>query len=184
MTNSQEELETQVCESRGMIYNLCASKLRKIPGREAVAEELTQIVLLKAIRALPSFRGEAAVKSWLYRIATNECMSFLRSEAVRLRRNKSLEEFEFENEDGYDATYTFEPFVLNHTEEHYLNRITAKRLWAKLNPQERKLLLLHLAGCQNVEIAANCRMPLGTMKSKLNRLRTRLKNEFPTLRSF
>ena len=43
------------------------------------ADDISQIVFVKAWRAIDSFRGESKLSTWLYRIAYNECVSFLRS---------------------------------------------------------------------------------------------------------
>jgi RNA polymerase sigma-70 factor (ECF subfamily) len=43
------------------------------------ADDISQIVFVKAWRAIDSFRGESKLSTWLYRIAHNECISFLRS---------------------------------------------------------------------------------------------------------
>ncbi|MFC0182859.1 RNA polymerase, sigma-24 subunit, RpoE [Pseudarcicella hirudinis] len=42
------------------------------------ADDLTQDTFLKVWEALDSFRGEAEIYTWIYRIATNECLSFLK----------------------------------------------------------------------------------------------------------
>ncbi|MFI5179273.1 MAG: sigma-70 family RNA polymerase sigma factor, partial [Vicinamibacterales bacterium] len=42
------------------------------------AEDLTQDVFLKVSQALPAFRGEASVSTWVYRIATNSALDLLR----------------------------------------------------------------------------------------------------------
>jgi len=43
------------------------------------ADDLTQVVFIKAWKGLDGFRGESKLSTWLYRIAHNECISFLRS---------------------------------------------------------------------------------------------------------
>ncbi len=47
------------------------------------AEDLTQIVFAKAARALPQFRGDAQLSTWLYRIAANIASDWLRSRSAR-----------------------------------------------------------------------------------------------------
>src|SRR5688572_21123970 len=49
----------------------------RMVGSLSDAEDLVQETLLKAWRARASFEGRAAVRSWLYRIATNTCLDFL-----------------------------------------------------------------------------------------------------------
>ena len=56
--------------------------LGRIVGPEE-AEDLTQIVFAKATRALPQFRGDAQVSTWLYRIAANVASDWLRSRAAQ-----------------------------------------------------------------------------------------------------
>jgi RNA polymerase sigma-70 factor (ECF subfamily) len=43
------------------------------------ADDLTQMVFIKAWKGLDGFRGDSKLSTWLYRIAHNECISFLRS---------------------------------------------------------------------------------------------------------
>ena len=47
------------------------------------ANDLIQDIFLKVWAALPSFRGEAQLYTWLYRIATNEVLNFLRRQKIR-----------------------------------------------------------------------------------------------------
>jgi len=56
-------------------------------------DDLLQDIFLKIWNALPSWRGEAQVYTWVYRIATNEALNFLRREKVRAAlRFRSLDE--------------------------------------------------------------------------------------------
>jgi len=75
------------------VYNLA---YRMLSNRED-ARDISQEAFLKAYFALPSFRGDAAFSTWLYRIATNLCLDLLRQ-----RKNKvvfSLDE-PFQTEEG------------------------------------------------------------------------------------
>lgn len=58
---------------RQRIFGVC---YRYTANRED-AEDLVQEVLLRAYRGLSGFRGEAQLKTWLYRIAANTCLSFV-----------------------------------------------------------------------------------------------------------
>ncbi len=61
------------------LYNLAYRML----GNAADAEDLLQEIFLLAHRKLGSFRGQSALGTWLYRLATNQCLDHLRSKAVR-----------------------------------------------------------------------------------------------------
>ena len=57
--------------------------VRSLVGSHEDTDDLLQEIFLKAWQALPSFRGESAVFTWLWRIATNEALGFLRRKKVR-----------------------------------------------------------------------------------------------------
>lgn len=50
------------------------------------SDDVLQNVWIKVWRALPDFRGESGLFTWLYRIATNESLSFLKQRSVRISR--------------------------------------------------------------------------------------------------
>src|SRR5574342_262181 len=50
---------------------------------EAEAEDLTQEVMIKVSAALPNFRGESQLSTWIYRIATNATLDRLRSPSYK-----------------------------------------------------------------------------------------------------
>lgn len=55
-----------------MIHALCY----RMTGSQADAEDLAQETFVRAFEALPTFRAEASVSSWLYRIALNQCLNW------------------------------------------------------------------------------------------------------------
>src|SRR5262249_9985189 len=61
------------------IYNLA----RRILGNDADAEDVTQDVLLQVVRKLDTFRGEAALPTWLHRVTVNAALAHRRKRAVR-----------------------------------------------------------------------------------------------------
>src|SRR5947207_8972719 len=63
----------------GRLYSLACRML----GNPADAEDLLQEIFLAAHRKLDGFRGDAALGTWLYRLATNHCLDYLRSRAGR-----------------------------------------------------------------------------------------------------
>ena len=60
------------------LYSLALRML----GNPADAEDMLQEIFLSAHRKLEGFRGEAALGTWLYRLATNQCLDYLRSRAA------------------------------------------------------------------------------------------------------
>ena len=57
--------------------------VRSIVGSHEDADDILQEVFVKVWKALPGFRGDSSINTWLWRIATNEALSFLRRQKVR-----------------------------------------------------------------------------------------------------
>jgi RNA polymerase sigma-70 factor (ECF subfamily) len=72
-------------ESRNYAFNLLVRKyqqkvyglIRKMVIDHDDADDLTQETFIKVWHSLDNFRGDSQVYTWLYRIATNECLNFL-----------------------------------------------------------------------------------------------------------
>ncbi|HKI35933.1 MAG TPA: sigma-70 family RNA polymerase sigma factor [Gemmataceae bacterium] len=76
-----EPLTPEVIFSRyaPRVYNLA----RRLLGNEADAEDVTQDVFVQLLRKLPTFRGEAAFPTWLYRVTVNAALAYRRKRALR-----------------------------------------------------------------------------------------------------
>ncbi len=70
-SGDRDQLELLLARHLPWIFNLSLRMLH----RRADAEDATQEILLKTIKALPGFRGEAKFRTWLYRIAVNHLLS-------------------------------------------------------------------------------------------------------------
>jgi len=81
---------------------------RRFVNSQEDADDLTQDIFLKIWTALPSYRGEAQLFTWVYRIAVNEAMDRLRREKVRAAlRFASLDaemERRIDNDPWFDGT--------------------------------------------------------------------------------
>lgn len=78
--------------------------VRRYVGCQEDADDLIQEIFVKVWAALPSFRGEARLFTWIYRIATNEALNFLRRQRVRAALNFKSQDAEVErriDEDPY-----------------------------------------------------------------------------------
>ena len=67
----REQIELLLTRHLPWLFNLSLRMLH----RRADAEDATQEILLKTIKALPGFRGEAKFRTWLYRVASNHLLS-------------------------------------------------------------------------------------------------------------
>jgi RNA polymerase sigma factor (sigma-70 family) len=136
-------------------------------GQSADAEDLTQQTFLEAARTYASFRGESALSTWLYGIAMNLTRNYLSRAPHR--------KYQFEDEQSLDemAVESANP------ENELASQQTLKALQRELNdlPEEMRevLLLVALEELSYEEAAVMLSIPIGTVRSRVSRARTRLK---------
>src|SRR5262249_46933519 len=137
------------------LYALC----RGILGHAEDAEDAVQETFLRALRALSSFRGDAAVRSWLYRIAVNVCLD-------RKRSHHPTEPWDDEETAG--ASHRSPDRIAL----HHLNLMEAL---GALHPRQRVILLLkELEGWSAAEIAATIGCKEKRIYNELHRARLAL----------
>lgn len=139
--------------------------VRLVGQAGARAEDLTQEAFVRAWQALPGFRHESAVSTWLHRLAVNTALMELRS-----RRSRPVQD---EEEDSFECLST--PDTAGNA---VLGR-DLERAVASLPPRARAVLVLHdVEGWKHEEIAAQLGMAIGSSKAQLHRarglLRTRI----------
>lgn len=145
------------------LYALCL----RLSGNPEDASDLAQDVLLKAIAALPGFRGEADPATWLYRIAVNTWKNRVASARERWRR--SLKPLDGVLDLGGDLAPERELERRERSRE-------LERALSSVPPDERSALLLREVEDKSYgEIAAIQSVPVGTVKSRLHRARESLR---------
>lgn len=170
------------------IYNSFQPRIHRYLTRlvgESEAEDLTQEVFVKVARALPGFRGESQLSTWLYRIATNAAVDRLRSPSfqrmapIELSDNPFQEEkADVEDRDVWTGEKT--PSVEQQLVRKEMNECIRDFI-AKLPENYRTVLVLsELEGLQNKEIAEILGVTLETVKIRLHRAREKLKEELVT----
>jgi RNA polymerase sigma-70 factor (ECF subfamily) len=146
-------LEQLLALHRRPVVAFCQGML----GRADDAEDAAQETFLRALRALPRFRGEAGFRTWLFRIAINVC---LQSRATH-RSTEPLEE-------GRDSPLA----VAASPEAIALGHLRLMEALCSLPPRLRALLLLkEWEGCSVAEIAAAVRWNPNRVKNELARAR-------------
>lgn len=130
---------------------------------EADAEDLVQETFLKAYRALPSFRGDAAFCSWLHRIAINAAKTALGASA-RNAHVVSMDGIRGEEIADFDT-----PENLAVTGE-ILSAISAA-IDALCEEQRRAIVLRELDGLSYRQVAGAMSCPVGTVRSRVFRAR-------------
>jgi len=153
------------------VYALCF----RMAGNQDDAADLAQEAFLKAFRALPSFNGQAQFSTWLYRIVTNTCLDERRRQARRpqlFSLDKPLN-----TEDGQLAltlpAEASDPLATALSQE---TEIEIRTLLSMLPAEQRIVLVLRdMEGYSYDEIARMLNLNGGTVKSRLNRARRKLR---------
>lgn len=149
------------------VYNLA---LRMV-GNPDDAADMAQETFIKAYKALDSFRSDSKFSVWLYRIATNVCLDFLR------RKSRSNTVSLTADDDDGDAQLDI-PDLNGNPEEELSRKLTidaVQRGLQTLGEQQRSILVLReINGLSYEEIAQTLDIDIGTVKSRIFRARKRL----------
>jgi RNA polymerase sigma-70 factor, ECF subfamily len=138
----------------------------RLLGNPADAEDLLQEIFMAAHRKLDTFRGEAALGTWLYRLATNLCLDHLRS---RSGRSSQLTD-SIEDEVGlFDA-------ATSGLADQTVTKMDLERALARLPEGCRAAFVLHdIEGLEHREVADVLGIAEGTSKSQVHKARTKLR---------
>ena len=163
----QEVFNELVIKYQGKIYNL----VYKYVSNSETAKDLSQEIFIKAFRALPHFKRQSAFYSWLYRIAINLCIDFIRQQ----KRGQTLS-FEdlttgSNNEMVFNDVSPLPPDQLESKELGYIIGQAVQQLPPK---QQRVFNLRYQDGLQLKEIAAQLDRSEGTIKAHLHHAHKRL----------
>ena len=123
------------------------------------ASDLAQEVFLKAVRALPSYRGDANARTWLLAITRHTCQDELRARYRQHRHHEPLT-------DGTEPTSP-----ANRPDQDLL----VQDLLARLQPDRRTAFVLtQMIGLSYHQAAQVCDCPTGTIRSRVARARADL----------
>ncbi len=133
-------------------------------------EDVTQEAFIKAYRALPSFRGDSAFYTWLYRIGINTAKNYL----VALGR-RAPTVTEIDNEEAEDVEVGEQLKDMNTPEQQMMTRQIAETVNSTLLelPEELRtaITLREIDGLSYEEIAQIMNCPIGTVRSRIFRAR-------------
>ena len=133
-------------------------------------EDVVQEAFIKAYRALPSFRGESAFYTWLYRIGINAAKNYLVSEG---RRPPTTTEFDSEEAEGFEDADQLRN--INTPENELMSKQVAETVNRAMDslPEELKtaITLREIEGLSYEEISTMMNCPIGTVRSRIFRAR-------------
>lgn len=159
-------------------FELLVAKYQRRLGRlisrfvrnAAEAEDVTQDAFIKAYRALPSFRGDSAFYTWLYRIGINTAKNHLVAQGRRAPTSTPFDADEAED---------FEDAALLHEVATPENELMSKQVVEVVNSSLQELpddlrtalTLREIEGLSYEEIAVVMDCPIGTVRSRIFRAR-------------
>ena len=160
-----EAFEQLITPLEQLIWRICWH----YTGNRESAEDCGQETMIRIWRSLDSYRGDCALESWVYRIAANCCMDYLRKK----KRDKSVS-MEPMQEQGFDPA---DPSP--GTEEQVVAAEEKKRLREAITllPEDQReaLIMTQLEKVPYEEAARLLGVSEGTIKSRVNRAKARLK---------
>ena len=160
-----EAFEQLMSPLEQMIWRVCWH----YTGDREAASDCGQETMIRIWRSLDKYRGDCAFETWVYRIAANCCIDALRK--AKRTRSESIEPLK---EQGFDP-----PDPKAGTEEQVLKAEEQQELRAAISqlPEEQQeaLILTQLEGMPYEVAAEKLGVSVGTIKSRVNRARAKLK---------
>ncbi|MEM7791688.1 MAG: sigma-70 family RNA polymerase sigma factor [Verrucomicrobiota bacterium] len=150
-----------------IIYNMTSNR--------EDALDLTQETFIKAFQAIGRFKGKSSFFTWIYRIAINTSMTFL-------KKNRRRRFISYENvDDEMTKTEVFERLTSkSRTEKGALVQELQEKLnesLQKLSPKHRTVVILHeIEGLEHAEIAEITKTSVGTVRSRLHYAKQQLQS--------
>ena len=178
----ERELDRQLVEQaqRGdkhafeLLVSKYQRKLARLLGRfirdPVEVEDVAQETFIKAYRALPSFRGESAFYTWLYRIGINTAKNYL---VAMRRRAPTTTEFDSEEAEGFEEGEQLRD--INTPESAMMSKEIARTVDDTMEqlPEELRnaIALREIEGLSYEDISAIMNCPIGTVRSRIFRAR-------------
>jgi RNA polymerase sigma-70 factor (ECF subfamily) len=166
-----------VATHQRMVFGLALHLL----GDRDEALDLSQEVFLRVFRTISSFRGQSALRTWIYRIVINQARNRQRWWRRRHRSDQVSLDEHLQQFGELESTGDVLPDRLLASKE------TAARIWQALDrlpfDQRTALILREIDGLRYEEIAFSLGVAVGTVKSRLTRARQALRADLLGLRA-
>ena len=157
MNESERKCAEMEREHRGTIYTVCYM----FSNDQDEVADLFQEVLINLWNSLPSFEGRSDVRSWIYRVSLNVCISLDRKK----RRRKTV-----------PLTMDVNPYEETETSQNSRQMDMLRRRIARLGQFDRAIILLWLENMSYEEIAAIMGITVKNVSVRLYRIKEELKN--------
>jgi RNA polymerase sigma factor (sigma-70 family) len=157
--DAQKEFTTLITQYQKIIYKVCNLYMDSKTDRQ----DLFQEICLQAWKSYSTFRGEAQFSTWLYRVALNTAITFLKKDKKQIQTvyNDILPNLQNIHED-------------DETEEKFKAMYKAIN---NLNNIDKALIVLYLEDFSYIEIGESLGITPNNVAVKMNRLKLKLKEE-------
>ncbi len=146
----------------------------------AEVEDVSQEAFIKAYRALPTFRGESAFYTWLYRIGINTAKNYLVAQG---RRAPTVTVFDNEEAEGFEGGDELRD--INTPENALMSKQIAQTVNSAVDelPEELRtaITLREIEGLSYEDIAQVMNCPIGTVRSRIFRARDAISQKLKPL---
>jgi RNA polymerase sigma-70 factor (ECF subfamily) len=154
-----EAFEVLYRQQAARIYTLAC----RIAGSPDEGEDLVQEIFLLAYRKIGTFKGDAAIGTWLYRLAMNQCLDYVRSRRAKMKKLT----------DTLDAGDSTQPPARR---ESLDARLDLERAVERLPDGCREAFVLHdIVGLDHREVGDLLGVAEGTSKSQVFKARAKLR---------
>ena len=161
MNISEEEFANIINDNRGRLRHLS-----RVYARHSYEEkDIFQEIIIQIWHSLPSFKEDAKLSTWLYRVGVNTAISFVRKRNTRQQYHEA-----YKNEQDEHSSQNFE--VSHQSNSEQLDKIY--RAIEKLNLSERTIITMYLEDFSYQEIAYVTDLTQNHVGVKLNRIKNKL----------
>ncbi|WP_417429493.1 RNA polymerase sigma factor [Halpernia sp.] len=158
MNHSSQEFLAQIEKHKGILFKISKMYMDDLDNQQDLFQEITY----QAWKSYPKFRGESQFSTWLYRIALNTAIIFLKSEKKRKGFSANFDENISVAVENYDVE----------TEENLKKMYDAIH---QLNNIDKALIFYYLENFSGKEIANEMGITEVNVRVKLNRAKLKLK---------
>lgn len=153
----------------------------RLSGNHHDAEDITVETFIRVFNAIANFRGDATFSTWLFRIAHNVFLDMRKKE--RAHPHTSLQDvLELDESEVTRQVEDPGPLPEQLAEDAELSQLLRRAINELPDYQKTMVLLYHTQNKSYEEIAEIMHLPIGTVKSRLNRARIALKSKLEPLR--
>ncbi len=154
----QKEFLELIQQHKGLIYKVCHIYAHD----EASKQDLFQEIVIQLWKSFGSFRGEAKISTWMYRIALNTALTDLRKRKTKVdlhytdQSNLDIEEVEYDSQRDEEEKLLYSAI-------------------AKLSQIEKAVVMMYLEDKSYEEMEEVLGISQGTLRVKMNRIKEKLR---------